>query len=328
MNRSLLISVVALTIAIGSRDAVAQATPATVPKGESRQVLDTAFVAVRRGPATYSRGTGPLVLIDEAHHNFHTAGGRYRPFARLLESDGLRVAANTRQLAAAVLANARVLVVANALNQRNERQSDWRLPALSAFDDSEIAATVAWVRNGGSLLIIADHMPFAGAATKLAAAFGIHFFNGYALWGEADPRTGDYPITFRRSDGTLRANAIVDGGIPTARVDSIESFTGSAFWIDSPAALPIMRLPTKTRIMMPVVAWQFSDSTATVAGDGLLQGGALTFGRGRVAVFGEAAMFTAQRKGEASVPMGMNAPAASQNAQFVLNVVHWLVRSK
>jgi hypothetical protein len=89
-----------------------------------------------------------------------------------------------------------------------------------------------------------------------------------------------------------------------------------------------MRLPAKTRIMMPIVAWQFSDSTATVAGDGLLQGAALAFGRGRVAVFGEAAMFTAQRKGEESVPMGMNAPAASQNAQFVLNVVHWLVRSK
>ena len=326
MQRSLT-ALVILSIAIGSSNVFAQVTFPNVPKGESRQVLDTAFVAVRRGPAAYSPGTGPLVLIDEAHHNFHTAGGRYRPFARLLESDGFRVAPNTRQLAGPVLANARVLVVANALNQRNESQGDWRLPALSAFDDSEIAATVAWVRIGGALLIIADHMPFAGAATKLAAAFGIHFFNGYALWGDADPRTGDYPITFRRSDGTLRANSIVDGHEPAARVDSIESFTGSAFWIDSPAAVPIMRLPAKTRIMMPIVAWQFYDSSATVAGGGL-QGGALTFGRGRVAVFGEAAMFTAQRKGEESVPMGMNAPAASQNAQFVLNVVHWLVRSK
>jgi hypothetical protein len=58
--------------------------------------------------------------------------------------------------------------------------------------------------------------------------------------------------------------------------------------------------------------------------DGLLQGAAFAFGRGRVAIFGEAGMFTAQRKGVDRVPMGFNDPAASQNPQFILNVLHWL----
>ena len=46
--------------------------------------------------------------------------------------------------------------------------------------------------------------------------------------------------------------------------------------------------------------------------------------RGRVALFGEAAMFTAQRAGPELAPVGMNAPAAAQNAQLALNLVRWL----
>jgi hypothetical protein len=35
--------------------------------------------------------TSALVLIDEAHHNFHAAAGRYQPCAELLRRDGYRV---------------------------------------------------------------------------------------------------------------------------------------------------------------------------------------------------------------------------------------------
>jgi len=50
----------------------------------------------------------------------------------------------------------------------------------------------------------------------------------------------------------------------------------------------------------------------------------MKFGKGRLAVFGEAAMFTAQVSGNSKRKMGMNHPAAKQNAQFFLNVIHWL----
>jgi hypothetical protein len=289
------------------------------------QVLDTEFTAPLRGPSAFPKGDGPMVWIDEAHHNFHTAGGRYRPFARLLEADGFRVRANREAFDRATLAQVRVLVIANAFNAPYDQRSNWSLPAVSAFAPAEIAAIVAWVRGGGSLLLIADHMPFPGAVTALGDALGIYYANGFALLGEEDPRTGDYPIVFRRSDGTLASNPITNGRTPAERVDSIESFTGSVLHFDNAASFGIMRLPRHTRLMLPVVEWRFSDSTVMFAGDGLLQGGAIQVGRGRVAAFAEAGMFTAQRKGADRLPMGMNAPAASENSQFILNVLHWLV---
>ena len=58
----------------------------------------------------------------------------------------------------------------------------------------------------------------------------------------------------------------------------------------------------------------------------MLQGAVLRFGKGRVAVFGEAAMFSAQEwiTKDERVLMGMNRPDAAQNPQFLLNVMHWL----
>jgi len=54
------------------------------------------------------------------------------------------------------------------------------------------------------------------------------------------------------------------------------------------------------------------------------QGVVMKVGKGRVAIFGEAAMFSAQLQGPQKRPMGMNAPGAKQNTQFLLNVIHWL----
>ena len=39
-----------------------------------------------------------MVLIDEGHHNFHTLGGRYAPFARLVERDDKGALAELRRL--------------------------------------------------------------------------------------------------------------------------------------------------------------------------------------------------------------------------------------
>ncbi|MBV9881108.1 MAG: DUF4350 domain-containing protein [Gemmatirosa sp.] len=318
-------SALAIALVAASASLHAQgADSARVPRGEARQVVDSAYVPAVRGPAAFPLGRGPRVVIDEAHRNFHTASGRYRPFAHLLEADGFRVDAGRAPFDSATLAATRVLVIANAVGAGHERNTDWALPAVSAFTPDEIAAVGAWVRRGGALLLIADHMPFAGDAAALAEPLGIHFLNGFALVGDADPETGDYPIVFRRRDGSLGAHRVTAGRTPRDRVDSIVSFTGSAFRVTAPAATPLMTLPAATRVHLPRVAWQFSDSTAELSGDGLLQGAVLSVGRGRVAVFGEAAMFTAQRKGIARAPMGMNAPAAAQNARFVLNVMRWL----
>jgi metallo-beta-lactamase class B len=313
--------------AVAKRMADERAKAGTVPKGEARQVVDTVYAgAIVRTPA-YHRGAGPVVTIDAAHHNFHTADGRFRPFARLLGDDGFTVRSGIQRIDAAALKNTRVLVIANAISARDERAPNWHLPTAQAFDSTEVAAIASWVRGGGSLLLIADHMPFPGAVTDLGAAFGVHFANAFALYGTVDPETGDYPIVFRRRDGTLLSNPLTDGRNRAERIDSIETFTGTAFHLSGRMSGGIFALPANTRLMMPVRSWEFSDSTAQMRADGMLQGAAFALGRGRVAVFGEAAMFSAQRKGVKGVPMGFNAPSAHQNVQFILNVMHWLARA-
>lgn len=294
----------------------------------AQQVVDTTYrplANVKHAPIT---GPRSVVVLDEAHHNFHTASGRYLPFARLLQNAGYVVRPGTTRYDSTTLASVGVLVVANALNAANEAPN-WRLPVLPAFDESEVASISAWVKRGGSLWIIADHMPFAGAVADLARSVGVIWLDGFALpdGQPPDPRTGDYPITFRRSDGSLGAIPPVRGTVE--RIDSVVTFTGSAFRFAPGVrvgvdAWPLLTFQSPTRVWLPRIAWAFGDTVASVSGEGMLQGALLKVGQGRVAAFGEAAMFSAQRKGPGRTPMGMNAPEAAQNARFTVAVIGWL----
>lgn len=286
------------------------------PQARSQQVADSSFAPTIASPA-YPEGRGPVVLLDEAHHNFHTAGGRFFAFAQMLRRDGYVVRPLSSSFTRAALDSARVLVISNALHAQNEE--DWFLPTPSAFTDDEIAAVRAWVEAGGSLFLIADHMPFPGAAEKLASAVGVLFSNGFAL--KADEESGQ--MTFYRRDHSLADHAITRGRNNAERVDSLTSFTGQGFRLEGKGE-PLMRLPNDAVLLMPEEAWQFSKRTPRLSASGMLQGAVLRVGKGRVAVFGEAAMFSAQLAGSKRAPMGMNDPVAKQNPQFLLNVMHWL----
>lgn len=174
----------------------------------AQQVPDTAFRPPIEKPA-YAIGKGPMVLIDEAHNNFHTATGRYLPFAELLRRDGYVVKASAVRFTAEALRDGKVLVIANA---------------VEAFTSEEIAAVRDWVAGGGSLLLIADHPPFAGPAAELGKAFGVRFLNGVAV--EPNNRSGR--IVFRRSDGTLMNHPVTKG------IDEVATFTGTSFQLDAP----------------------------------------------------------------------------------------------
>lgn len=295
------------------------ASPETL---SAQQVADSSFNPTVGSPA-YRPGEGPKVLIDEAHHNFHTASGRFLAFARLLRRDGYDVAANGSKFNRGALEGAGILVISNALAPENA-EGEWSLPTPSAFDSAEIAAVREWVWEGGSLWLIADHMPFPGAAGALAAEFGVLMSNGFALdEGEQDGRMRFTQAGGTRTGGTLADHPITRGRNDAERVDSIVSFTGQAFRLDAPGA-PLLTLGRGNVLLLPEVAWQFSRLTQRIPASGMLQGAALPFGRGRVAVFGEAAMFSAQLAGPDRAPMGMNDPAAPANPQFLLNVAHWL----
>ena len=57
----------------------------------------------------------PRVFLDEAHNNFHTASGRYKPFADLIGSDGYQVTPNKQKFSKETLKGCDVLVISNAL---------------------------------------------------------------------------------------------------------------------------------------------------------------------------------------------------------------------
>jgi hypothetical protein len=283
----------------------------------AQQVADTDFKPAIAKPA-FAEGGGPVIAIDEAHFNFHTASGRYLPFAALLRRDGYVVRGATGAFTEQTLQGVRVLVIANALNERNAR-GNWSLPTPSAFTEPEIAALKAWVEGGGALFLIVDHMPFPGSNAALAQAFGFSFSNGFA-WESETKRD---PLVFSRANGALRDHAILRGRSAGETVDSVTTFTGSAFQCP-PAAVSLLVLPRGTISLEPAVAWTFDRTTTKTDVGGWSQGAVMKFGEGRVAVFGEAGMFSAQHSGPQKSPMGMNSPRAKQNAQFLLNLVHWL----
>ena len=295
----------------------------------AQQVPDRTFQPPVTRPA-FAEGSGPRLCLDEGHHNFHTLDNRFWAFGELARRDGFRVRPLRTAFDADALVACDLLVISNA--QPNDRPwTEYPLPTPSAFTPAEISAVRAWVAEGRALLLIADHMPLAGAASDLAAAFGAAFTNGFAYQAEVGAdgtptveRVRDVPTTFGIAEGTLRRHAITAGRDAAERVTRIRSFTGQAFRFDAPDVEPVMVLPTGFVSLEPRIAWQFTPETPMRPVGGWLQGATRRVGRGRVALFGEAAMFSAQVAGAERRPMGMNAPGAEQNAPFVLNVLRWL----
>jgi len=286
----------------------------------AQQVADRDFAPKLSAPA-YATGKGPVVCLDEAHNNFHTLDGRFHAFGAVLRRDGYVVVPNRTVFEAKSLSACAVLVIANAQPPGDGDWSHYPVPTPSAFLPAEIAAVRAWVQGGGRLLLIADHMPLAGAAKALAATFDVEFTDGFAFAGIDDAARGA-PTLFRTSDGTLADHPIVRGDTRASAVAQVRSFTGQAF--RAPGWQPLMVLPEGFVSLHPAKAWAFEPDTPRVQVGGWLQGAVKVVGQGRAAFFGEAAMFSAQLAGPQRAPMGMNAPGAEQNAQFVLNVMHWL----
>jgi len=282
---------------------------------KSQQVADTTFNPIIEDPA-YELNQGPIIFIDESHHNFHTISGRYQAFAKLLQKDGYQLTPFQENFTKAGLQRGKILVISNAQHERNTE--DWSLPTPSAFSEEEIKAVNEWVKNGGSLFLIADHMPMAGAAADLAASFGFKYYNGFAL--DTTKRGG--VDMFYRAKGTLKENTITNGRNKAERIDSVGTFTGSGFEIPKNAE-PILMFNSNFKMLLPKEAWQFTDATPRFPLEGFSQIACLKYGKGRIVVSGEAAMFTCQQAGGGR-SVGMCSPEVPQNQQLLLNIVHWL----
>jgi hypothetical protein len=298
-----------------------------------QQVNDPAFDPVVAMPAYLH--DGPTVLIDEAHRNFHTAGDRYQTFADLLRADGYIVRPNTKTFDDATpLADARVLVIANAGMPVG---NDLSIPA---FTDRECDVLHEWVSGGGSILLVSDHAPYGHANASLARRFGVEMGQGWVF--VRAPKGGiTTQLSFSRDAGQIGAHPITTGRNPSESVSHIVAFTGQSLSVPD-GAVALMKLSPDARESPTPAELDASDALVRHPSEtadsldahstpdaGRAQGIAMTVGKGRLVVLGEAAMLSAQvvvfdtDGHRREMKIGMNVPG-NDDRQFALNVLHWL----
>jgi hypothetical protein len=296
----------------------------------AQQITDRAFTppAITARPA-YRPGQGPVVAIDEAHKNTHNYGSsQFRGLVELLQHDGYRPRPFTEPVASPSLTGVDVLVVSGP--------GGWQ-GAEASLGDGEVAALITWIRRGGSLLLILDHMPAPQNGARLATALGVAaWHNGYVMVDErelplatsilfwrGDSFPGGEPkiaatcplggAGYQGVDAMLAKHPITDGRNAAERVRRVATFGGSAFRVTS-GWQPLLTLPQRaislTPPLTPNAVPPITRDTPRAPVAGWLQGAVTTVERGRLAVFGETGLFS-------------GGPAAD-NRQFVLNVLHWL----
>ncbi len=261
-------------------------------------------------PAYADAATHPRVLFDEAHHNFHTTSGRYKPFADLMTSDGYQIIPNGEKFSRDVLRKGDILVIANALGAEGMGRPGAAKPA---FTDAECDAVRAWIEEGGALLLISDHAPMGSAAECLAKRLGVSMSKG-ATADSAHSEEGATSLVFTRGNRLLGDHPITRGRDESERVNRIRTFTGTS--VKGPeGSVPILKL-ADTAVDLAM------EDDKPVSAAGRAQGVAFSLGKGRVVVMGEAAELSAQVYG-VDEKMGMNVPGID-NRQMAINIMHWL----
>ncbi|HEX7077696.1 MAG TPA: DUF4350 domain-containing protein [Candidatus Eisenbacteria bacterium] len=280
----------------------------------AQQIPDTTFADTVRVAHPAFASEHPRVLIDEGHHNVHTMTTGYAPFAALLRADGYDPEPLRGKITPEALAGARLLVVVNALGAADPSSPQAPNPA---FDEAEGAAAAAWVKGGGSLLLIADHYPCGSAAEPLARAFDVTLTGGIVGDTLHYDRGGDPTcVEYTPVAGLATSHPIIRGRDPSERVERVVTFTGES--LQGPReSTSLLLLGADALDLWP------PDFQRTTPAGGKAQAVALTPGKGRVVVLGEAAMMTAQLAGPDRVPVGLNRHD-NDDRKFALNVVHWL----
>ena len=305
------------------------ADAASLPSEELNGWVDTKYHFTNVNPA-YETSSGPTVCIDEAHFNYHTAGGIYKPFAELLVGDGYRVTHFRSQFTLDALADCQVLVIANAQAQTNtigfgSPDSNWAYPHASALRREEIGDVILWVQGGGALLLIADHAPLPAAVSDLALLMGIHMLDGYTFASAADVgavgsivfgtvREEEWQKAMRllseltdvnfntryapilANPGSLAPHPVVEGRNAQEGVDWVVTFLGQAF-LGSDDWDPLMVMGPNAVSVIPL-SLNFENAEWGVGpvlpADEWLHGATRILDQGRVAVLGEGGMCTAQ----------------------------------
>jgi hypothetical protein len=275
--------------------------PQAQPTPAGQLTVDESFNPAFDAP-DFKTGTRPIVFIDEAHRNVISLGTYLGPVGRWLERLGYMVRPfrkNAEELGLDQGTAATVFVVANA-------QAPASAPAdASAFTEQEVIAIEAWVKEGGSLLLVADRAPFGGPARALAKAFDVALDNNTILTKNADgPPTGELTIDVNKYGE--RTHPLFDRVLSVAYVVG-ESMSGPGV---------ILRAPDG--------AYSGPTAQATdgppAAGKALIL--AFEHGKGRVVVIGDGGVVSAFGSASGNAHRGIS---EGDNTRFVRNTFKWLV---
>ena len=281
----------------------------------SQHLADPEFKTNVERPA-YSKNT-PRVLFDEAHFNFHTSAGRYKPLTDLLMNDGYRVVVNRQPFTKKSLESFKLLIVVNALG---EEDIDEVAAENSAFTDEECSVVRDWVRGGGALLLIAGRRPFGNSAANLAKQFGVEMAGSFTQDDEnCVEKDNPSLIIYSRDNQLLAEHPITQGREAAEKVSRVIVFSGQSLKgpDESTAFLKLADSATEFPTMSPA-------PVVKISARGRSQGIALKIGGGRVVVLAEADMLTALLgRPPEKEPIGMNYPGID-NRQLALNIMHWL----
>jgi hypothetical protein len=158
-----------------------------------------------------------------------------------------------------------------------------------------------------------------GAANQiLAQRFSVEMSKMFTIDSQNYDKESNNPgfIIYTRASGRLADHAITLGRNDAERINKIIAFTGQS--LKGPAdSAAFLKLADSAEDAMPGV------NTNPASAAGRAQGIAISLGKGRVVMLGEAAMLSAQLAGPNQMPFGMNRPGID-NRQLALNIVHWL----
>jgi len=271
----------------------------------------------------YEKGKGPVVLFDQGHQNLHSITGiqSYRAFADIIQNDGYVVKVNESKFIDENIKGHDILVIVNALEERNVDRKTWEKPPYyPAFTPEEVKTVHEWVKKGGNLFLIADHQPFGQAAYEMAEAFGIILSTGEAV----DPNDKDL---YTRENGKLLDHPVTRGRKESEKVNKVITVVGESF--QAPEGSGFLKFSESAYDVDPATKKQRPIP-------GHFQGAAFAYGQGRVVVLGEAAMLAVNylavktNNGVFFPPTppervgGPMNPKQADNRKLLLNIMHYL----
>jgi hypothetical protein len=295
-----------------------------------------------------AQAVAPVLLYDEAHHNYPADG--MSAFLDIARSLGAEARFGQRALDQELRWAPTMLVIARAMPIPREefyarfagvQQSTARSPmhwsddlARPAFSSDEVRAVFDYVSAGGSLLLIVDHT--AAPEMEMARALGAelrhaftwdahHYPPGYKVVGLIG-RFASY-VYYSREAGTIGDHPIMAGTGNADRVNAVAAYVGSS--IQGPiGSTPLLILSDSAFDYYR--AWPDGPEYRLSAA-GRSQAVAYELGLGRVVIVAEISMLMKDPLGPADpndpqrLGSGLDYSHAD-NRRFAHNMLKWLLR--